>query len=98
MAVGTLGGKAQVMGGERNPATGATFPQNEEYDPATDSWRPLASMPTPRHGTAYGTIGDTVFVAGGGPMGGSSYTTVTEAFSLNTLQLTHKVFAPFIAK
>ena len=51
MAVGTLNGRAQVMGGEAT-AEGGTFPQNEEYDPATDTWRQLRQMMTPRHGTA----------------------------------------------
>jgi glucose/arabinose dehydrogenase/N-acetylneuraminic acid mutarotase len=80
MAVGTLGGRAQLMGGERT-SDGGTFPQNEEYDAVTNSWRGLASMPTPRHGAAAATISGTVYVAGGGPTGGSAFTDVNEAFS-----------------
>jgi N-acetylneuraminic acid mutarotase len=79
MVVGTLDGRAQVIGGER-AADGKTFPQNEEYDPATDTWRALAAMPTPRHGAAGGTVDGAVYVAGGGPTGGASFTTVVEAF------------------
>jgi N-acetylneuraminic acid mutarotase/glucose/arabinose dehydrogenase len=80
MAVGVLNGRAQVMGGERT-TDGGTFPQNEEYDPVTDTWRPLTSMPTPRHGAVAGTIAGVVYVAGGGPVAGSSYSDVTEAFT-----------------
>jgi N-acetylneuraminic acid mutarotase len=80
MVVGTLGGRAQVMGGERT-IDGGTFPQNEEYDPVTNSWRPLSAMPTPRHGAVAGTIGGVVYVVGGGPIAGSSYSDVNEAFS-----------------
>jgi N-acetylneuraminic acid mutarotase len=83
MAVGTLSGRAQVMGGER-AADGGTFPQNEEYDPVTNTWRPLASMPTPRHGAAAGTINGFVYVAGGGPLAGTSFSAVNEAFSYET--------------
>jgi large repetitive protein len=79
MAVGTLNGRAQVMGGERT-STGGTFPQNEEYDPNTNSWRTLAPMPTSRHGAVGGTINEIVYVAGGGPNAGS-FSAVNEAFS-----------------
>ena len=81
MAIGTLGGRAQVMGGERT-ADGLTFPQNEEYDPVTDSWRALTSMVTPRHGAVAGTHNGVVYVAGGGPIAGSAFTDVNEAFTL----------------
>ena len=76
MVVGTISGRAQVMGGE-DPV----FPQNEEYDPATDSWRSLVSMSVPRHGAAAATIRGVVYVAGGGPAAGSSFTDANEAFA-----------------
>ncbi|HEY0604773.1 MAG TPA: kelch repeat-containing protein [Herpetosiphonaceae bacterium] len=81
VAVGTINGRAQVMGGERTPS-GGVFSQNEEYDPATNTWRTLTPMQTPRHGAAAGTINSVVYVAGGGPNGGSSYSTTNEAFAL----------------
>ena len=79
-AVGTLEGRAQVMGGERT-VTGETFIQNEEYDPVSNSWRVLEQMVTARHGTASGTINGFVYVVGGGPTAGTSFTTVNEAFT-----------------
>jgi large repetitive protein len=79
MVVGTIGGRAQVMGGEGGGS--AAFAQNEEYDPMTDSWRLLRPMLTGRHGAVAGTIGGVVYVAGGGPQSGSSFTNVLEAFS-----------------
>ena len=81
MVVGTINGRAQVMGGERT-SSGGTFAQNEEYDPATNTWRTLTPMLTPRHGAAAGTINNIVYVAAGGPNGGASFSTVHEAFSL----------------
>ncbi len=77
--VGLLDGKAQIMGGEATELGGA-FAENEEYDAATDTWRVLQKMDTPRHGAAGGTVGSTVYVAGGGLVAGSSFTDVTEAF------------------
>jgi N-acetylneuraminic acid mutarotase len=81
MAVGTLGGRVQLMGGERTP-DGLTFEENEQYDPATDTWTTLAPMPAPRHGMACGTINGVVYTAGGGTVAGSSFSTIVEAFSL----------------
>jgi glucose/arabinose dehydrogenase/N-acetylneuraminic acid mutarotase len=80
MVVGTLTGRAQVMGGERTADNG-TFPQNEEYDPVTNSWRGLKPMPTPRHGAVAGTINGVTYVISGGSVAGSSFTSVNEAFS-----------------
>ena len=42
----------------------------------------LSLISTPRHGAAYGTIDDVIYVAGGGPTAGSSFTNNVEAFTL----------------
>ncbi|HEB86589.1 MAG TPA: hypothetical protein ENI68_06195, partial [Gammaproteobacteria bacterium] len=76
MVVGTISGRAQVMGGE-NPV----FSQNEEYDPATDSWRTLIAMSVPSHGAVGATIRGVVYAAGGGPVAGSSFTNANAAFT-----------------
>lgn len=61
------------------------FAQMESYDPATDSWQQHAPMPTPRHAVAATTIGDWVYVAGGGAvLGGAIQSAVHEAFTLGT--------------
>jgi N-acetylneuraminic acid mutarotase len=80
MVVGTLNGRAQVMGGEKTP-NGGTFEQNEEYDPVSDTWRALTDMATSRHGAVAGVINDVVYVVGGGPKGGTSFSDLNEAFS-----------------
>jgi large repetitive protein len=81
MAVGTLGGRAQLIGGETTTSPRKVLETNEEYDPTTDSWRALTSIKTPRHGAAAGTIGSSIFVVGGGTEGGTSFSSVDEAFS-----------------
>ncbi|HEX6207425.1 MAG TPA: kelch repeat-containing protein [Actinomycetota bacterium] len=81
MVVGTLNGRAQVMGGEASGIGDGTFPQNEEYDPVTDTWRPLRPMKSPRHGAAAATISGVIYVAGGGTASGSSFSNVHEAFA-----------------
>lgn len=80
MVVGTLNGRAQVMGGEAAP-DGSAFNQNEEYDPIANAWTTLRSLPTPRHGAVAGTINGVVYVVAGGPTAGTAFTAVNEAFS-----------------
>jgi glucose/arabinose dehydrogenase len=80
MVVGTLNGKAQVVGGEVSPGGGA-FASNEEYDPATDTWRRLRSMPTARHGAVGGVINGRFHVVGGGPTSGLTFTNAHEIFA-----------------
>ena len=76
MAIGTLDGRIQAIGGEG----GSALNLNEEYNPATGIWRALPNISTPRHGAAFGTLNDVIYVAAGGPTAGSSFTNVTEAF------------------
>ena len=47
----------------------------------TDTWRTLEPMLTPRHGGAAGTIDGAVYVAGGGPQGGGSFSDIVEVFA-----------------
>lgn len=59
------------------------FGQNEAYDLKADRWFSYAPMPTPRHGMGAVTLGDSIYVAGGGPqMGGGVKSAVHEAFTL----------------
>lgn len=63
---GVVDGALIVVGGEGNPAvpTGV-FPQVERYAPATNSWTPLANMPSPRHGMGAAGSGGRLYVPGG---------------------------------
>jgi hypothetical protein len=83
MAIGLLNGRAQIIAGERTPG-GDVFSANEEYDPASNTWRTLTPIPTGRHGAAYGTIDDRVYVVGGGPLGGTSFSNKAEVFSFGS--------------
>lgn len=67
MAGAPLGGWLYVVGGEGNP-DGPTFffDALAAYDPERDEWVQLPGMPTPRHGTFAATIGNTMFLSGGG--------------------------------
>src|SRR4029078_10812891 len=78
-----------AMGGEYGVqekgqiSQGAVFGQMESYDPATNSWQSHAPMLTPRHAVGATTIGDAIYVAGGGAVtGGSVQSSVHEAFTL----------------
>ena len=76
-----------AMGGEggiiNRPGQQKVFGQMESYDPKTDTWQSHAPMPTPRHAVGAVTIGDWVYVAGGGAvLGGAVQSAVHEAFTL----------------
>ncbi len=77
-----MGGEGGII--ERGQARNAqVFGQMESYDPATNTWQQHAPMPTPRHAVAAVTIGDWVYVAGGGAiLGGAVQSALHEAFTL----------------
>ncbi len=62
----TYGGKIYVAGGEvaTNSLVGA-FRALEAYDPATNSWTIMPSMPMPRHGVAGAVIGNRLHLVSG---------------------------------
>jgi len=66
MGVGVYGGRIYVAGGEyQDPHLMATFRAVEAYDPATNSWETMPSMPVSRHGLAAGVIGNRLHLVGG---------------------------------
>ena len=80
---GVINGKIIVFGGEGNSGRSEqTFEEVHEYDPANDTWRELAPMPTPRHGLYGVTMNDRIFVPGGGPIIGATYSNAHEVFYL----------------
>jgi len=96
VAVVGVGGKVYMFGGfmeqNRNAVAdthefdpgqaGGVFPENEGYDPATDTWAAMAPMPTPRHGTGGAVVGNAIYIPAGGPVnGGSQQSTANEAFT-----------------
>lgn len=80
-------GRLFAMGGEggiiNRPGQQKVFGQMESYDPVADTWQSHAPMPTPRHAVGAVTIGDWIYVAGGGAvLGGSVQSAIHEAFTL----------------
>ncbi|MBI2185896.1 MAG: galactose oxidase [Acidobacteria bacterium] len=69
-AIGAVGGRIYVIGGRlAAPNIGGFVASNtdvvEEYDPATNAWRALNKMPTPRSGHGFTTHQGRIYVAGG---------------------------------
>jgi len=63
---GVYNGRIYVAGGEfQDPHMMATFKAVEGYDPSTDSWSIMPSMPVSRHGLAAGVIGNRLILVGG---------------------------------
>ncbi len=82
LAAAALHGKLYVFGGEFFTSAGnGVFAENEEYDPVAQTWRAVRPLPTPRHGMNAITVGDTIFVIGGGPNAGFGVTAANEGFT-----------------
>jgi N-acetylneuraminic acid mutarotase len=69
-AAGAVGGKVYLIGGRQAaPNIGGFVASNtdvvEEYDPATNAWRAMNKMPTPRSGHGWTTHQGRIYVAGG---------------------------------
>jgi len=66
LGYGVYNGRIYIAGGEfQDPHMMATFKTVEAYDPATDSWSILPSMPVSRHGLAAGVVGNKFILVGG---------------------------------
>ncbi|GAA5189614.1 Kelch repeat-containing protein [Ferrimonas gelatinilytica] len=77
-AVGTVNGKLQVVGGERDTGSSSgVFPGVEQYDPATGQWQGLGNAEAPTHGAGFATVNDVMIIATGGTEAGSSFTNNT---------------------
>ncbi len=66
-----------MLGGEQ---PSGTFNNNENYVPANNAWTVETPMPTARHGLAATSIGDEIYVIGGGPRPGGSAVNLNEIF------------------
>jgi N-acetylneuraminic acid mutarotase len=65
-AWGTHSGRIYVAGGEfQNAQLMAAFRALEAYEPATNTWTSLPSMPVPRHGLAGAVVGNRFHLASG---------------------------------
>ena len=75
IAAAALGGKLYVFGGEFFGAAGSgVHTESWVYDPNSDAWRAIPSMPVPRHGLGAVTIGDEIFVVAGASQAGADGT------------------------
>ena len=68
LSAAVLGAKIYTFGGEGNSALGAkgVFPNCESYDTVLNKWQQEPSMRVPRHGTQAVTVGNTIYIPGGG--------------------------------
>ena len=67
----TYNGRIYVSGGElQNDRLHATFRALEAYEPATNRWIILPSMPAALHGNAVAFIGNRLHTVSGKPEGG----------------------------
>jgi N-acetylneuraminic acid mutarotase len=83
----TVNGIIYVVGGTNNLGiiTGAV----QAYDPATDSWTTVSSMPTARSDIALGTVNGALY-AFGGSAGGSTFLQTVEELVLGRTLYAHR--------
>ncbi len=81
-ATAVLGNEILIIGGE----SGGTHAEVEAYTPATNSWRTLSPLPTPRHGIQAAVCSGGVYLAAGGVKQGIGPSTVHEVFSFGELE------------
>jgi len=66
LGYGVYDGRIYVAGGEfQDPHMMATFRTVEAYEPASNTWSIMPSMPVSRHGLAAGVVGNRFIVVGG---------------------------------
>jgi N-acetylneuraminic acid mutarotase len=83
LAAASLGNNVFVFGGELPFKDGEplrTFDNTEIYHPTTDTWTSGSPLPTARHGLAAAEVNGTIYVIGGGPDPGLSYSHANEIF------------------
>jgi N-acetylneuraminic acid mutarotase len=77
-------GKLFAIGGERFTPNGNLVAQIEYYDKTTNKWNYYGNMNSTRHGLGFGINGDTVYTISGGVNPGFSYSSINEAFVLES--------------
>lgn len=78
-----LGTQIYTFGGEGNPdkTYGGVFKEVEMYDTATDTWRSLAPMKLPRHGSAAAVVAGKIYIPGGGTAMGNPATAAFDVYT-----------------
>ena len=82
----THAGFLYVIGGGNS---GGVLSDLQRYDPVTDTWTTLASMPTARAGAVAAVVDSNIFVIGGrlsaaGPCNGGPYLATVEKYDIDT--------------
>ncbi|MBI3780157.1 MAG: hypothetical protein HY278_03735 [candidate division NC10 bacterium] len=65
MAIGAIGGKLYVVGGDGPCPPCNTIAALQVYDPATDTWATKAAMPAPRHVLGAGEVNGILYAVSG---------------------------------
>jgi hypothetical protein len=82
VGVAVLKGKMYVIGGETfGDQRVATYRTVERYDPETDAWDQVPSMPTARHGLGAGAVGGSIYAVSGGPVVGWTFSAINERYT-----------------
>jgi N-acetylneuraminic acid mutarotase len=84
IAVAAVNGELFVFGGETlfPNGGGEVHGEVEVFNPATNTWRSLSPMPTPRHGIWASVIANNIFLPGGAIVSGFGATNMNTVFTV----------------
>ncbi len=83
-ALGVINDKVVVLGGEGDPqGAGWLYFEIDQLDTSTNTWSTLEAATVVRHGTAFGTIDNSLYFSGGGDVEGDSFKDTTQSFTIN---------------
>ncbi|HEV2124780.1 MAG TPA: kelch repeat-containing protein, partial [Chloroflexota bacterium] len=86
----TVNGKYYAIGGLKNDNTVTGV--NERYDPVTNTWTVMTSLPVARHAPAVAAHGSKIYVFGGGT--GTAWSTQVDVYDTTTNKWTTAVSMP----
>ena len=98
VSVAELNGKIYVMGGFTKPPSGPTawvpIDNAWEYDPANDTWKALAPLPTKRGSPTAAMVGGKIYVIGGATTNEGSKDTAIHPARPHRVVATNEVYDP----
>jgi len=79
--LGLVNNKIYVMGGEGSVAGEPAFSENEEYNPATNTWSTMTPLPIGRHGMSVGVVNNKIYTIGGGELAYYDWGNINEEYT-----------------
>ena len=87
-------GEIYTFGGQGSCCGGCPTNMANKYNPATNTWTSIASLPLSRYGQVAETVGNKIYIIGGYASGGNAYSNVVYEYNPATNTYTTKAPMP----